>query len=108
MSDLSNVAAKITELKNEAGLSTNKLAKLAGISQSYLRDLELNKSQPTIDTLERIAKALEVPLWAFFADDGPPVRAAHLADERIAELPPEAQRELDALIDYLRHKYQKQ
>ena len=45
----------------------------------------------------------------FFAgqpDDGVTTRAAHLADGA-DELPPEAEKELAQLMDYLRHKYGK-
>lgn len=50
------------------GYSVNKLANLAGISQSYLRDIELNKKKPTVDTLSYICEGLNISLADFFID----------------------------------------
>ena len=37
----------IKNFRTQQNISVNKLADLAGISQSYLRDVELNKIQPS-------------------------------------------------------------
>ncbi len=63
-----NVAKRITELRTEKGLTINKLANLAGISQSYLRDIELENKNPTIEYLSYICDALEISLEFFFTD----------------------------------------
>jgi DNA-binding XRE family transcriptional regulator/predicted RNase H-like HicB family nuclease len=44
--------------RQAAGLSQAKLAKLAGVSQQQIAKLEDPDSNPTIETLERVAKAL--------------------------------------------------
>ena len=45
-----NVGARIKELRMAKGLSTNKLSNLAGLSQSYVRNLEAGKyDNPTVD-----------------------------------------------------------
>ena len=46
-----NVGERIKELREKRGLTVNKLANLAGISQSYLRDVELGNKNPTVETL---------------------------------------------------------
>ena len=43
-----NVGERIKELREKRGLTVNKLANLAGISQSYLRDVELGNKNPTV------------------------------------------------------------
>ena len=54
-----NVGARIKELRMAKGLSTNKLSNLAGLSQSYVRNLEAGKyDNPTVDSLELICDAL--------------------------------------------------
>lgn len=63
-----NIASKIISLREARGYSTTKLAKLSGVSQSYLRDIEIGKSQPTVDVLERILLALDISLSNFFTD----------------------------------------
>ena len=44
----------IKQFRTEQDLSVNRLAELAGISQSYLRDIELNKKNPTVTTVSSI------------------------------------------------------
>lgn len=103
-----DVGKRIVKLRTEQGLSSNRLSKLAEVSQSYMRDIETGKSQPTIDVLSRICIALNISLSAFFAAEDSEVRtrAAHLSNGE-AELPPEAEEEIRQLMEYVRHKYGK-
>ena len=61
-----DVGARIKELRTERGLTVNGLANKAGISQSFLRDIELGNKQPTVEYLEYICDALKVSLVDFF------------------------------------------
>lgn len=63
---MEHISAKIIQLRKEKNLSTNKLAKLSGLSQSFMRDIEIGKSQPTIDTLSRICSVFGITLSDFF------------------------------------------
>lgn len=62
------VGTRIKELREQKGITVNKLANLAGISQSYLRDVELGKKNPTVETLSYFCDALGVSLKYFFDD----------------------------------------
>lgn len=64
--DLSN---RIIQLREEAGISTNKLANKAGISQSYLREIEIGKKNPTVEILSYICDALNISLETFFSEN---------------------------------------
>ncbi len=64
------VGKRITELRTRKGITVNKLAYMAGISQSYLRLIELGKTQPTIEYLQYICDALKIPISEFFASEG--------------------------------------
>ncbi len=64
-----DVAKRITELKNQKSLTTNKLANMSGISQSFLREVEAGTKKPTVETLGYICDALEISLKDFF-DEG--------------------------------------
>lgn len=64
-----NVGKRISELREKRHLSTNKLANLAGVSQSYLREVELEKKNPTVEMLSYICDALHVSLQEFFSTD---------------------------------------
>ena len=61
------VGNRIKELRTNKSLSVNKLANLAGISQSYLRDIELGNKNPTVETLSLICDVLGVTLESFFS-----------------------------------------
>lgn len=64
-----NIGKRITYFRQQKNITVNKLANIAGISQSYLRDIELGKKQPTVEYLSYICDALNVSLAAFFTDD---------------------------------------
>jgi transcriptional regulator with XRE-family HTH domain len=100
------VGDRIVSLRERKGLSSNRLSKAAGVSQSYLRDVETGKSQPTIDVLERICTALEITLAEFFAeDDCLKVAESPCGYGDYADLPKEAVERVEELIALYRMKY---
>ena len=62
------VGKRIVELRERKNISTNKLANLAGISQSYLRDIEMGKKNPTVEMLSYICFALGISLQDVFTE----------------------------------------
>lgn len=64
-----DVGARITYFREKRNITVNKLANLSGISQSYLRDVELGKKQPTVEYLEYICFGLGITLKDFFDID---------------------------------------
>jgi transcriptional regulator with XRE-family HTH domain len=66
------VARNVADLRNRQGWSQAELGKRAGVSQRTISDIEnaLHKS-PGLDTLEGLAAALRVPLWALFLPEIP-------------------------------------
>lgn len=63
-----NVGKRITELREDKKITTNRLANMAGISQSYLRDIELGGKNPTVEILSYICDALNISLSDFFTE----------------------------------------
>jgi transcriptional regulator with XRE-family HTH domain len=60
----------IKNIRKDKNISLNKLAKLAGISTGYLSDIENNNAtNPTMDKLEGIAKALGVTINDFLTTE---------------------------------------
>ncbi len=57
--DLGNT---IVMLREERGLKQKDLAEYAGLTQSYLSQIEKNKKEPNLSTLKTIGKALGIPL----------------------------------------------
>ncbi len=62
------VAQRIKELREKRGLTTNRLANLAGVSQSHLREIEMGERNPTVETLSYFCEALGVSLEEFFRE----------------------------------------
>ena len=65
-----NIGERIAHFRCAKGLTVNKLANLSGISQSYLRDIELGKNNnPSIEILDCICSTLNITLKDFFDID---------------------------------------
>ena len=64
-----DIGQRIKDLKEKKNMTTNALANKAGVSQSYLRDVELGKKNPTVEMLSYICDALGISLYNFFTDD---------------------------------------
>ena len=62
------VGKRIKQLREQKNYTINKLANEAGVSQSYLRDIELENKNPTIEFLSLICKTLNISLKDFFDD----------------------------------------
>ena len=60
-----DVSERIKYFRTKKGLTVNALANRAGISQSYLRDIELGNKKPTVEYLEYICEALNISLVTF-------------------------------------------
>lgn len=59
---------KIQTLRKKYGISQAELAKRAGISEISIRKYESGERSPKIETLSKIAAALQVPLYALYDD----------------------------------------
>ena len=58
------IVARLLREKREAlGLSMNAVAKRAGLSHSMVSRVEHELRKPTLDTLLRLAEAMEIELW---------------------------------------------
>jgi transcriptional regulator with XRE-family HTH domain len=60
------LGARIKELRKAKGLSQEELSEKVGIDSKHLSRIEVGKSYPSIDTLERIANALNVEIKDLF------------------------------------------
>ena len=60
------LGARIKELRKAKKLSQEELAELIGIEPRHMSRIEVGKSYPSLDRLERIAKALDAELRDFF------------------------------------------
>jgi XRE family transcriptional regulator, master regulator for biofilm formation len=68
------VGERIKTIRERKGISINELAQKAEISKSYISSIERDiQKNPSINVLEKIAAALEVPLDKLLDQPGPEV-----------------------------------
>jgi transcriptional regulator with XRE-family HTH domain len=65
---VSHLAKNVRHWRIAAGLSQTVVAKQSGMNRSYLSRLESGGRNPTLATLERLAKTLKVTPCTFFED----------------------------------------
>ncbi|PIZ70891.1 MAG: DNA-binding protein [Candidatus Portnoybacteria bacterium CG_4_10_14_0_2_um_filter_44_20] len=60
---MSTIGKNIKKLRQENGISQDKLSKLADISLNTVVKIELDQNpNPTLETIQKLAKALDVSL----------------------------------------------
>ena len=64
-----HVGVRVRAIRKRRGLTQEKLAALVGRSVEAISTLERGRSQPTLETLERLSEQLDVPIREFFDFD---------------------------------------
>ncbi len=99
------IGERLRKLRTAKGLTIYKLSKETDISQNHISAIELNKRQPTIDTLSRLVVPLGISLAELFNED---TEASYLTKserdliENYRELPEEKAQILLNLSDMLK------
>ncbi|MFN2548673.1 MAG: helix-turn-helix domain-containing protein [Myxococcales bacterium] len=93
------VKLELRWMREDLGLTQAELAKLAGVSQPAIAQLESPDSNPTIDTLNRVARAMGAQI-DFHPSAGDSVKSYA---KQLRRLPPGPERErvLSAMRDHL-------
>lgn len=65
-----SIGGRIRAIRQLRGLSSTELARAAGVSRGLISQIELDRANPSIETLRKIAAALDSPIASFF-DDAP-------------------------------------
>jgi len=60
------IGARLRALREEKGLSQGDIEKSTGLLRCYISRIENGHTVPSIETLERFAGALDVPLYKMF------------------------------------------
>jgi transcriptional regulator with XRE-family HTH domain len=68
MAALESVAVNLQTWRQRRGMSVSALARAAGVSKSTVSELERHNSNPSLDTLWALARALNIPLGFLFSD----------------------------------------
>jgi transcriptional regulator with XRE-family HTH domain len=62
-------AKRLKSLRRQKGITQEDLAKHSGLSTSFIRSLEQGKYAPSFESLESIARALEISVKELFVFD---------------------------------------
>jgi transcriptional regulator with XRE-family HTH domain len=68
--DVRNLGEYIREQRSAANVSLRQLAKLAGVSNPYLSQIERGLRKPSAEILQQIAKALRISAEALYVQAG--------------------------------------
>ena len=66
------IGQKLRELREGKQLSQGDIEKKTGLIRCYTSRVENGHTVPTVDTLEKYARALEIPLYRFFYEGAEP------------------------------------
>jgi len=82
-----NIGETIRNFRLEKGMSQGDIEKRTGLLRCYLSRVENGHTIPSLDTLAKIAGAMDVPLAQFFVesidDNGAPKTVPQLGEEEI-------------------------
>jgi transcriptional regulator with XRE-family HTH domain len=79
------IGTAIRTFRLQKGLSQGDIEKKTGLLRCYLSRVENGHTVPSLDTLSKIAIALDLPIAQFFADDtlGQQLNARHISDDEL-------------------------
>ncbi|MGF6949101.1 transcriptional regulator with XRE-family HTH domain [Neobacillus sp. B4I6] len=66
-----NIGEKLNSFRILKGISSSELEKICGVSQATISKIENNIQSPSIETLNKICDALEIPVSLLFKDFAP-------------------------------------
>ncbi|HUE55014.1 MAG TPA: helix-turn-helix transcriptional regulator [Candidatus Udaeobacter sp.] len=72
------IGDRLREMREEKKLSQGDIEKRTGLLRCYVSRVENGHTVPAIETLEKMARALEVPLYQLFYDGEQPPKLPHL------------------------------
>lgn len=72
------IGERLRALRDERNLSQGDIEKRTGLLRCYLSRVENGHTVPSVATLEKIARALEVPLYKLFYDGDEPPKLENL------------------------------
>ena len=82
------IADRLRALREEKSLSQGDIEKRTGLLRCYISRVENGHTVPAIETLEKMARAMEVPLYQLFYDGEEPPKLPslprHKAEDRTA------------------------
>ena len=82
------IGDRLRELREEKGLSQGDIEKRTGLLRCYISRVENGHTVPSIETLEKLARALERPLYHLFYDGEEPPQLPALLKHKVPDEAP--------------------
>jgi len=79
------ISDRLRELRVEKKLSQGDIEKRTGLLRCYISRVENGHTVPAIETLEKLARALEVPLYQLFYDGEEPPKLPNLLKRKSSD-----------------------
>jgi transcriptional regulator with XRE-family HTH domain len=72
------IGNRLRTLREQKSFSQGEIEKRTGLLRCYISRVENGHTVPAIDTLEKLARALEVPMYQLFYDGDKPAKLPNL------------------------------
>ncbi len=79
------IGDRLRGLREEKKLSQGDIEKRTGLFRCYISRVECGHTVPAIETLEKFARALEVPIYQLFYDGEAPPKLPNLPKRKTAD-----------------------
>src|SRR5208337_2706930 len=79
------ISDRLRELREEKRLSQGDIEKRTGLLRCYISRVENGHTVPAVETLEKLARALEVPLYQLFYDGEEPPKLPNLLKRKSSD-----------------------
>lgn len=79
------ICDRLRALREEKNLSQGDIEKRTGLLRCYISRVENGHTVPTVETLEKMARALEVPMYRLFYDGEAPPKLENVAKRKTAD-----------------------
>lgn len=79
------IGERLRALRETKSLSQGEIEKRTGLLRCYISRVENGHTVPSIETLEKLARALEVPLYQLFYDGEQPPELPNLPERKTAD-----------------------
>ena len=79
------ICDRLRALREEKHLSQGDIEKRTGLLRCYISRVENGHTVPTVETLEKMARALEVPMYKLFYDGEAPPKVDNIAKRKTAD-----------------------
>jgi transcriptional regulator with XRE-family HTH domain len=79
------IGERLKELREQKKFSQGDIEKSTGLLRCYISRVENGHTVPAVATLEKMARALEVPLYKLFYDGDTPAKAPAVFDQKSSD-----------------------